>query len=326
MSAFALRGVGWFALCLSVLPAHAWDAQALKDIALYPERRAQAQVVSLNESRIAAELSARILSLPVEPGMNLPRGALLARLDCTDYDLATERAQAAVAAAEARARLAALQYERAGKLAADHFVSPDALDARAAELESARAEAAVNAATLKTARAQQKKCELRAPFPAVVIERLGQEGEMASPGAPLLSLLDTSRLEVKAEVQGGDAAGLKQAARAEFLEPGGRWPLRVKRVSPALNKSTRLVEARLTFSGHTAAAGASGQLLWRAPEVHIPAAFVVRRAAGLGVYVAEGKDARFHLLPEAQEGRPAQAAGLKLESRIVTRGLGELRP
>jgi multidrug efflux pump subunit AcrA (membrane-fusion protein) len=218
-----------------------------------------------------------------------------------------------------------LQHERAGKLAADHFVSRDALDTRAAELESSRADVAVTAAALKTARAQQKKCDLRAPFPAVVMERLGQEGEMASPGAPLLALLDTSRMEVKAEVQEADAAGLKQTARAELQEPGGRWPLRVKRLSAALNKSTRLVEARLTFAGPAAAAGASGQILWRAPELHIPAEFVVRRVDGLGVYLADGDKPRFHPLPDAQEGRPALATGLRGESRVVTKGLGELR-
>lgn len=312
-------------LLFSTLPALAWEAKPLRDIAVHPARSAQAQVLSLNESRIAAEIAARIVSLPLEPGQRVARGALVAGLECGDFDLAAERAQAALQASEAKARLAALQHERMARLAAENFVSRDALDARAAERDAARAEVAVNAASLKTAHANRGKCRVYAPFPAIVVERLAQEGEMAAPGTPLATLLDTSRIEVKAEVQEADAAGLRQVGRAELLEPGGRWPLRLKRLSPTLNKSSRLVEARLLFSGAAAAAGSSGQVVWKAPEPHIPAEYVARRAAGLGVYVAEAGDPRFHPLPAAQEGRPARAEGLRPDSRIVTKGLGELR-
>jgi RND family efflux transporter MFP subunit len=200
-------------LLAHALPAFAWEAKPLREIAVYPERSAQAQVVSLNESRIAAELSARIVKLAVEPGQRIARGALIAQLDCRDYDLATERAQAAKAASQARAKLADLQYARAQKLTAEGFISRDGMDSRAAELDSARADVAVNAAALKTTRSAQAKCSVRAPFPAIVLERLAQEGEMATPGTPLASLIDTSRIEVKAEVQAADAAGLKLASQ-----------------------------------------------------------------------------------------------------------------
>ncbi len=308
-----------------VMPAHAWEAKPLRDIAVYPARGAQAQVVSLNESRLAAEISGRILRLPLEPGQRVAPGALVARLDCSDHDLSVERARAAVQAGEARARLAALQLERAGKLAADNFLSRDALDTRAAEHDAARAEVAVQVASLKTAEATRRKCDIHAPFPAIVLERLAQEGELAAPGTPLVSLLDTSRIEVKAEVQAADAAGLERVGKAEFVSPAGRWPLRLVRLSPALGKTTRLLEARLRFVGPAAAAGSSGQVLWNTPEPHVPADLVVRRSGGLGVYLATGRNTRFHRLPAAQEGRPARAEGVRGTDQVVVRGFGELR-
>lgn len=82
-------------------PVLAWEARPLREIAVHPERVAQARVVSLNESRIAAELAARVEALTVEPGQRVGRGAVLARLDCRDYRLASERAEAERAAAEA---------------------------------------------------------------------------------------------------------------------------------------------------------------------------------------------------------------------------------
>ena len=311
-------------LSCAALPAFAWEAKPLREVALYPERSAQAQVLSLNESRIASELAARIVRLAVEPGQRIARGALIAQLDCRDYDLAGERASAAKAASAARARLADLQYSRTQKLAAEGFVSKEALDSRAAELEVARADVAVNAAALNTARAAQGKCAVRAPFPAIVLERLAQEGEMAQSGTPLLSLLDTSSIEVRAEVQADDAVSLKSASRIDFVDSAGRYPLRLVRLSPALTKNSRLAEARLRFTAAAAAPGSSARVFWQSREMHVPAQLLARRQGRLGVFVATDKTARFHVLPGAQEGRPAKAAGLLPDSRIVVRGLGEL--
>lgn len=309
---------------LFALPAFAWEAKPLSQVAVFPERSAQAQVVSLSESKLAAELAARIVKLAVEPGQRIARGALIAQLDCRDFDLAGERALAAKTASAARARLAELQHARTQKLAAEGFISKDALDIRHAELDSTRAEVAINEAALKTARAAQGKCVLRAPFPAIVQERLAQEGEMAQPGTPLVSLIDTSRIEVRAEVQEADAAGLKSARRIAFVNNAGRYPLRLLRLSPALLKSSRLVEARLRFTGAAAAAGSSARVIWASPEHHVPAELLVRRQGRLGVFLATEQATRFHPLPNAQEGRPAKAEGLRPDSRIVVRGLGKL--
>lgn len=305
-------------------PVLAWEARPLREIAVHPERVAQARVVSLNESRIAAELAARVEALTVEPGQRVGRGAVLARLDCRDYRLASERAEAERAAAEARARLAAMQHARAGELAAEGFLSKDALDGRAAERDAAQAELAVRVAALRTAQAAEAKCVVRAPFPAIVLERLAQEGEMATPGTPLARLLDSSRIEVVAEARAADVAGLRAARDLAFVDADGRHPLRLARITPALARDSRLAEARLRFTGKAALPGSAGRVVWRAPEPHLPATLLVRRQGRLGVFVADGATPRFHPLPGAEEGRPARAEGLTPDSRIVTAGAGAL--
>jgi len=311
-------------LLMFALPAFAWEAKPLREIAVFPERSAQAQVVSLNESEIAAELSARIVKLAVEPGQRIARGALIAQLDCRDYDLAVQRAQAATQASEARARLADLQHARALKLVTEGFISKDGMDIRSAERDTAGADVAVNAAALNTARAAQARCVVRAPFPAIVLERLAQEGEIALPGTPLVSLLDSSRIEVRAEVQEADVVSLQAARQIVFVNGEARYPLRLLRLSPARLKASRLAEARLRFSAAAAAPGSSARVVWASPDMHVPAELLARRQGRLGVFVAAEKTPRFHALPNAQEGRPAKAEGLSADSRIVVRGQGAL--
>lgn len=311
-------------LTLPVRAASAWEAKPLREIALQPERTAQAQVVSLNTTRMTAEIAAPIQTLPVEPGQVVRRGEVLARLDCRDHEIAARRAESQLEASAARARLASLQLERAQHLLQENFISRDLLDTRQAEHDATRAAVAVERAALEAARRQVEKCVVRAPFPAIVTERLGQVGEMTAPGSPLVALIDTSRIEVRAEVQAADAGSLMTARDVRFSLDGDAYPLRLTRLSPAIDPVSRLRQARLSFSARPAPVGASGRLVWRDTAPHLPPELLVRRGGQLGVFTETGGRPRFHPLPAAQEGRPARAEGLTLDSRIVVRGQGTL--
>lgn len=313
---------------LPSLPAPAgttWESRPLREVAIAPERTAQAQVVSLNTTRMTAEIAAPIQTLPVEPGQVVRRGEVLARLDCRDHEITARRAESQLEASVARARLATLQLERAQHLLKENFISRDLLDTRQAEHDAARAAVAVDRAALEAARRQVEKCVVRAPFPAIVTERLGQVGEMTSPGSPLVALIDTSRIEVRAEVQATDAGSLMTARDVGFSFDGDAYPVRLTRLSPAIDPASRLRQARLRFSGRAAPVGASGRLVWSDAAPHLPAELLVRRGGRLGVYVETGAGPRFHPLPMAQEGRPARAEGLTPERRIVVRGQGALQ-
>ena len=51
--------------------AQAVEVRPLSAVSLYPERHASAQVVALNEARVAAEISGRIETLAVEAGQTI---------------------------------------------------------------------------------------------------------------------------------------------------------------------------------------------------------------------------------------------------------------
>lgn len=294
--------------------------RTLAEAAIHPEREAAAQAVALNESRIAAEIAARIEALPVEPGERIARGAVIARLDCRDHELAAARARAALEAARARIALAEQQHARARELAARGFFSAEALAARATELEVLRAEGEQAKVQLAAAERSVEKCVVRAPFAAIVRERLASVGELASPGTPLVALAGADRIEVSAQVQLAHAESLRRARAVHFEGDGGVRELRLVRISPAIEPRARTVEARLAFVGAPAAPGAAGRIRWREPEPHLPAELLVRRGGALGVFVDEDGVARFRALEGALEGRPARATGLAPNARLVVGG------
>lgn len=314
-------------LALAALPAFAQQpaqpplivAKAFKEVALHPLREAPASAVSLNESRISAEVTAVVKEVAFDVGQVAPKGALLIRLDTRDYELAVARAQAALESSRARAMLAEQQLNRARELARQNFYSAEALTQKETELAVQQAQVKLDVAQLAQARRNLEKCILRAPFQAIVRSRQAQVGELAAPGTPLMTLAEAGRVEVAAQVPPRDVASLKGADEVRFSGSGGEFAVKLLRVSPAISREARLVDVRLAFAGRPAAPGADGRILWRDPQPHLPAELVAKRGAVFGVFVLENDKARFVALPDAQEGRPVPAP-LPADQRIVTEG------
>ena len=127
------------AVVLLLLPtlslATEWSAKPLSEIALYPEFRIPAAVHARDEAGIAAELSARILAMPVREGEAVARGAVLVRLDDAAYRIELERARAQRALVDSRIELARAQLAQARALAARGFISADGLRIRETEVD-----------------------------------------------------------------------------------------------------------------------------------------------------------------------------------------------
>lgn len=191
-------------------------------------------------------------------------------------------------------------------------------------VDQRRAELAAATALQERAALDVERCSLTAPFAGVVLARLASEGEYADIGTPLLRLLATKSLEVVAQVPLDGSASLTAAADLHLEVDGRIFPLRLRTLTPAINPEARNREARLLFTGSPALPGSAGRLIWTSAHPHLPADLVVRRDPGLGVFVAEGDQARFILLPEAREGHPA-ALELPPATLIIDAGRQALR-
>lgn len=280
-------------------------SQALSDLIIYPEHSAPASVVSVNDSRLSAQISAPITHFAVQVGDTVEKGATLVSLDCRDYQLARQRAVS-------RWTLTKQQLGRASVLRKKNNISQEALDQRKNEYEDAdfaRKQAVLN----------EQRCVISAPFDGIVLERLAGEGELASPGTVLLRLLDRSRIEVSAQVPVDQVGQLSGARALYFATNHQRWPLALRVSTPAINTQARNREVRLHFSQDQAMPGAAGRLLWQSAQAHLPAEMLTQRDEHLGVFVLKDGHARFEILPDALEGRPARV-DLPLDSAIIVQG------
>lgn len=213
---------------------------------------------------ISADISGRVVQLAVEEGQWVEAGALLLRIDPTQYVAAVRRAEASVSQARARESQARAQLTKAQADArrAEQLMQTNEL-VSAADVENARTQALVAEQELQAARFavtqaqaalsetrdQLSKTTIVAPMSGRVTRLNIEQGETAvvgtmnNPGSLLLTIADLSVMEAKVEVDETDVPNLTvgdSAAVKVDAFPGKVFPGRVTRIG---NSSIQLAAA-----------------------------------------------------------------------------------
>jgi RND family efflux transporter MFP subunit len=186
-----------------------------------------------SEVKVGARVSGKVVRLYANIGDGVKKGQVIAELEKEDLTAKVERnradlavAEARIADAEARLKLAETQYERQEKLIVDSFTSQEAVDNAAKEL-------AVNQAGLNLARRQVESAQaslreaganlgyatLTAPISGVIASVSTQEGETVAAGlnSPVfVTIVDLKRLQVDAFVDEVDIGKIHEGLKAIF--------------------------------------------------------------------------------------------------------------
>ncbi|MEO6353832.1 MAG: efflux RND transporter periplasmic adaptor subunit [Burkholderiaceae bacterium] len=319
-----MRAILLFLLLGTSLPVCAaiavagYTAKPLSQLAIYPESRALAQVVAENESRIAAEVSARIQQITVRLGQSVRKGAILVKLDQRQYQLSLEQAGNQVNLLQNRYKLAELQFAQAKALHASQFVSAQVLEQRRTEMAVLDSEIKIARHGVAQAKLSLEKTTLRAPFAGTVKERLAGEGELAAPGQPIVTLVEESKNELRARVPQRDIAALKGDKAPVFKQSGQTFPAKIVRIAAVIDPKAQTRDVILQAE-QALVSGSAGELVWASNKPHLPAAYVQQRGAQLGVWVEEAGKPLFKPLPQAQNGRPVPV-DWPLATRVIDAG------
>jgi HlyD family secretion protein len=187
---------------------------------------------------VSSDITGRIVALPLREGEMVERGAVVVRIDPTEYQAGVERAEAMLASAQAGGAQALAnrdQAERAFVRARDlrasnaQLISQEALE----QAETQRAIALANydaaqrqvdqaRATLREAQDRLSKTTLRAPMSGRITRLAVEEGEVAVPGTfsretgLLLTIADLSVIQVTVNVDETDVVRIHLGDSAEI--------------------------------------------------------------------------------------------------------------
>ena len=185
-----------------------------------PEQLTKAQT-DVASAQQAAE-AARVL---VENRKKMFQEGALARKLVDDAEVAHAQAKSQLEAALEHLRV----LNSAGK--------EEQIKGAQAQVETARAQ-------LQAAEAQVAYAEVRSPVSGVVADRPVNAGEMASPGTPLLTIMDISRVVARVNVPQSQSTAVKVGQTATLTQTGGTETVegRVTVVSPATDPNTTTVQ------------------------------------------------------------------------------------
>jgi RND family efflux transporter MFP subunit len=200
------------------------------------------------EVKIFSKIPDRIESIRFDTGDKVSKGSVLATIAATTIEQAVNQAEAALVAVRAQEANLRVEFERAKRLSTEDAMSRQQFDAVKTQYEAVQAQVRQAEAMLAASRSQFADASITAPISGLVGKRYFDAGDMASPAAPLLSIVQMDRVKITVNATEEDlgrlAIGQDVHVRVKAY-PDRVFSGKVSRISPVLDPLTRMAEVEV---------------------------------------------------------------------------------
>jgi membrane fusion protein (multidrug efflux system) len=205
-------------------------------------------LVADRESNVAADISGKVLELPIDRGSTVRAGAVLAVLDRRSADIASREAAANVELARANSELARVNCKRADGLFQTGAIGQAEYERTKSTCDTSQSSLAAADARREAALKSLGDAVIRAPFAGVVSERSIDIGEYVQPQTQVVHLVATDPLRLRLNVPENLVGEIRPEMQVELqvaAYPDTWWQGKLRYVSASLREQTRdlLVEA-----------------------------------------------------------------------------------
>ena len=226
---------------LELIPA---EVHTIKPRGLVDVVRFTGTTQPIDQTIVKGRVAGRLAEVLVREGDRVTEGQVLARFETTELQAKMNERQSALEAARADARWTARDRSDKETLANRNIVSQSAADQARATAENRASMVAVAEAQLDVARKNLADAEVKAPFDGVVGERIANQGESLPIDGKILALLDTSHVEITAQMPAADVIRMKvgQTAQVTLEGFGDRvFNGKITRISPTTQAGSRSI-------------------------------------------------------------------------------------
>jgi HlyD family secretion protein len=174
---------------------------------------ASGKVKPQTEVKISANVTAKIIELPVKEGDPVHKGQLLVRLERTQYDTYMSQARADLASANATLAKTKAENDRVKELFAKHLASQAELEISSASYEQAKSVNDQAHASYDRAADNLAKCDVYSPMDGTVSLLNSEVGEnvmgaLTFSATEIMRIADLSKMEVKTDVDENDVVNV----------------------------------------------------------------------------------------------------------------------
>lgn len=293
-------------------------------------------VEPFDRARLSTRVMGHVRAVLVDDGDRVKAGQVLLRLDSKDMASRIEQAKAGQAAAESQLANAEAFYGRIKKLYDEQSATRQNLDNARTRYEAYKAGADAARNQVLEATSQLDYFNIKAPFAGVVASRSIDEGDMAAPGMPLLTIDMQDSMKVVTTISEKDVGKVivgQNALVQTGLDGAGHLQARVESVAPAGDPATRRFRVQLVVPNSDGAlvSGVFARVLFQTgtdQTISVPEEAIVRRGQLTGLFVLDEQGAtrlRWVRLGRVSGERVEILSGITAGERIVTGSLRQMR-
>lgn len=289
-------------------------------------------------AEVGFELGGTIELFPADEGDRVSAGDQLASLDKSLLKVERRQLEAQVVEAKATQQLILANLERQASLESEGYASRQRRDELVASRDATKAELRRLEAALDGNDVRMRKATLIATFDGVVSERFMEVGSAASPGVPVLKLLEIGRMEAHIGVPGALSASLSPGDLVTLTVAGTETLGEVLAVGAELKARSHAVVIRVALTNSNVLAGTVVELqladLVPEPGFLIPKSSLTASMRGLWrVYVLQPDGERFFRIEArdlqlrySSDSHAFVTGGLHNGEKIVADGLHKVVP
>jgi RND family efflux transporter MFP subunit len=274
---------------------------------------------------ISTKMMGRVTRFYVDEGQAVSKGQPLVEVDASEAQSAYSQSKAGVDAADVAVRNMERDHERFVRLYEQKAVTKHQVEQVEMGLAAARAQRAQAEANLKMSGTLLSYGKIPAPDAGIVTKKWMDAGNMAFPGAPILTLENPKDLEISVAVAEEKARLLApgQTAQVTVDSLGKTFALTITAVVAAADPMTRTSTVKLSIpDGSGLLPGQFGRVRFDVLAVKtlaVPEAAVHSEGQMDGVFVAEGGIARLRWVQLGVRGGGAVQvlSGLKAGEPVI---------
>ncbi|MHB1495446.1 MAG: efflux RND transporter periplasmic adaptor subunit [Acidithiobacillus sp.] len=290
--------------------------------------RVPGTVTAHQQVQLSSRLSGYIRAMSVRDGQAVKAGQLLFEVDPTDVLGQVQQAQAGLAEAESALTDARSNYDRFKALYAQQAIPEKQWDQVKSAYAMAQARAAAARGGISTAQSQLRYARVTAPFSGIITRKFMQNGDLASPGQPILGLANTSRLEVQCSVSGTLYRSLQIGQKVAVISDGKSVSATVLDMVGAADAMTHTHMVKLGLpADSTLQAGDYVSVevpVTRRQVMVVPAAALLDRAGIPGVFVVDAQGIAHYRMVRPGQSTPEGVeilSGLSVGETVVVGNL-----
>ena len=175
------------------------------------------KILAVNSADLSTRMMGYVTKVHVNVGDKVQKGQLLVSINNADLQAKSAQVNAGIAEATAAFNNAQKDYNRFKNLFSENSASQKEMDDMAANFEMAKARLEAANQMKKEVNAQFTYSNITAPFAGIITGKTIEDGNMANPGMPLISIETPGNFEVMAMVPETEISEIKQGVEVDVL-------------------------------------------------------------------------------------------------------------